>query len=229
LHLAKSKVSSVLGSWLYSPGTNNFAGLVHAECMCQMKLGSRIFSPSRMQLQNLVVFAVLENPDAIEEFFETSRLGQVLSRGWHVRLELSRRWGYVSEFDGLAENTGEQDSGAPVVALTLARMKLFQVPRFIQWGRPVQELVRDHPGATLAGAAMRLPNTVATFSVWNNLSEMTNMVQGHSSVPQPQRHIVAMAERESKDFHYEFTTLRFKPLAEFGEWEGRTNIVPTIN
>ncbi len=179
-----------------------------------------------MQLHNFVMFAAWESLDAIDEFLETSKLGRFLGRGWHVRLEFMRRWGHISEFDGLAESIGNQDPEAPVFAFTLARMKLLQVPRFIHWGRPVEELVRDHPGATLAGAGMRLPNTVATFSVWKTLREMTEMVRGHSSVPDPKRHAAAMAEGERKDFHYEFTTLRFKPLAEFGEWEGRTGFVP---
>ena len=151
----------------------------------------------------------------------------MLAAGWHVRLAFQRRWGHVTEFDGLAESVGEQDPAAPVVAVTLARMKLPQVPRFIRWGRPVEALVRDHPGTTFAMAAMRLPRTVSTFTVWRSLREMSEMVHGHSAVPQPKRHIAAMAERQRKDFHLEFTTLRFQPLAEHGEWEGRTGIVPT--
>ena len=224
-HLAKSSLSQTLGAMWYPPRGDNVEGLVHAECMSQMTLGAPIFSPSRMQLRNLVMFASWESHDAIDEFLADTKLGCVLSRGWHVRLVFKRRWGEVSEFAGLAESVGEQDPDAAVVAFTLARMKLLQVPRFIHWGRPVEELVRDHPGATLAGAAMRLPNTVTTFSVWKTQREMTDMVRGHSSVPLPERHAVAMAERERKDFHYEFTTLRFKQVAEFGEWEGRTNIV----
>jgi len=191
-----------------------------------MTLGAPVFSPSRMQLGNLVAFAAWESQEAIVDFLASTKLGGVLSRGWHLRLEFKRRWGHVCSFDGLAESVGEQDPDATVFAFTLARMKILQVPRFIQWGRPVEELVRDHPGVTLAGAAMRLPNSVATFSIWKTQREMTDMVRGHSSVPQPERHAVAMAERERKDFHYEFTTLRFKPLAEFGEWEGRTGFVP---
>lgn len=35
-----------------------------------------------------------------------------------------------------------------------------------------------------------------------------------------------MNERERRDFHREFTTLRFKPLSEHGSWEGRTAYVP---
>ena len=107
------------------------------------------------------------------------------------------------------------------------RLKLPQVPRFIRWGKPVETLVRDHPGTTLALAAMRLPRTVSTFTVWKSLQEMVGMVRGHSSVPHPKRHADAMVERERKDFHFEFTTLRFQPLSEHGEWEGRTQIVPT--
>jgi hypothetical protein len=113
-----------------------------------------------------------------------------------------------------------------VVAVTLARMKLPQVPRFIRWGKPVEELVRDHPGATLALAAMRLPRTVSTFSVWTSLREMVAMVHGRSAVPRPERHAAAMVERQRQDFHFEFTTLRFRPIAEYGRWQGRTQIVP---
>ena len=36
----------------------------------------------------------------------------------------------------------------------------------------------------------------------------------------PERHAIAMQERDRRDFHREFTTLRFKPLSEHGsrEW-----------
>jgi len=56
---------------------------------------------------------------------------------------------------------------------------------------------------------------------------MTDMVRGRSHGPEPTRHVSAMRERERKDFHHEFTTLRFRCLSEHGSWQGRTNIVPT--
>ena len=55
------------------------------------------------------------------------------------------------------------------------------------------------------------------------------MVHGRSAIPAPDRHSVAMVERRRKDFHFEFTTLRFTCLGEYGEWEGRTSIVPTVS
>jgi hypothetical protein len=180
-----------------------------------------------MQLRRLTMFAAWESHGAIDEFLAGTRLGRALATGWHVRMTFQRRWGYVREFEALPQSVGAQDPAAPVVAVTLARMRLPQVPRFIRWGRPVEELVRDHPGTTLAIAAMRPPRTVSTFTVWTSQREMVEMVRGHSAVPRPERHAAAMVERERKDFHFEFTTLRFRPIAEHGNWEGRTHIIPS--
>lgn len=226
-HFAKTTIDTTLRALYRSPTGQDVPGLNHAECMVRMTLGAPILSPARMQLRHLTMFAAWESQVAIDEFLAGTELGRALATGWHVRMAFLRRWGYISELDGLAESVGEQDPAAPVIAVTLARMKLPQVPRFIHWGRPVEELVRDHPGATLAIAAMRLPRTVSTFSVWKSQREMVDMVRGRSSVPRPERHMAAMVERQRKDFHFEFTTLRFKPIAEYGNWEGRTRIVPS--
>lgn len=113
-----------------------------------------------------------------------------------------------------------------MVVVTIARMRLPQLLRFIHWGRPVEQLVRDHPGTTLALAAIRPPRTVATFSVWRTAREMSDMVHGRSDVPRPRRHVDAMAERERRDFHHEFTTLRFRPLSEHGSWDGQERRIP---
>ncbi|MCE9593571.1 MAG: hypothetical protein K8S98_05205 [Planctomycetes bacterium] len=226
-HLAKTTLGTA-ASALYRPPTGlDVAGLRHAECMTRMTLGAPILSAARMQLRQLSMFAAWESHDAIDAFLDRTSLGRAFAAGWHVRMEFQRRWGHVSEFDELADSFGEQDAAGPVVAVTLARMRLTQVPRFIRWGKPVEELVRDHPGATFAMAAMRLPRTVSTFSVWTSQREMLDMVRGHSDVPRPERHAAAMAERQRKDFHFEFTTLRFRPIAEYGSWEGRTRIVPS--
>jgi hypothetical protein len=56
---------------------------------------------------------------------------------------------------------------------------------------------------------------------------MTGMVFGRDGGDAAHRHHEAMAERERRDFHREFTTMRFRPLSEHGSWEGRSGIVPT--
>lgn len=225
-HLARTTLATTAGALLDPPTTDSVTGLRRAECMTVMALGSPILSPARMQLRHLAVFASWENESAIDDFLKDTPLGQTLALGWHVRLEFLRRWGRVSEFDDLPASAGEVAPTAPVVAVTLARLKLPEVPRFIRWGKPVEELVRDHPGTTLALAAMRPLRTVSTFSVWRSQREMTDMVRGKSSVPEAGRHATAMVERARRDFHFEFTTLRFRALAEHGSWQGRSDIVP---
>ncbi len=227
-HVVETSYCSALKILFSPPKPNNVPGLIHAECMSVMTLGSAIFSPSRILLNQVAVFAQWENEKSIDTFLSNNSIGKIVANGWHTRLTFLRQWGTISEFKIPHENL-EQNSTAPVVAVTLARMKLFEVPRFIHWGRPVEKLVRDHPGTLLSLASIRFPRTVSTFSIWKSQKEMTDMVYGQSPVPHPQRHLNAMRERERKDFHFEFTTLRFKPISEFGEWNGQKNIISHLN
>jgi hypothetical protein len=227
-HLTQTTYANGLKSILFPPKPEDVRGLIYAEFMSVMKLGAPIISPSRMLFNQVAVFAQWENETSIDEFLEKEQVGKMLANGWHARLSFLRQWGSISGFKVPNEDL-ETDLDSPVVAVTIARMKMFQVPRFIQWGRPVEKLVRDHPGTTLSLASIRYPRTISTFSIWKSAKEMTDMVRGHSSVPEPTRHIDAMKERDRKDFHFEFTTLRFKPISEFGEWNGRVNIVPRLD
>ncbi|PXA03604.1 hypothetical protein DDZ13_11530 [Coraliomargarita sinensis] len=225
-HLAQVSPAFTLRSFFAPPSVKQVSGLCHMECMAPMMLGAPIVSPERLQLRKLAVFAAWEDESALDQFLGQEKLGKALSAGWHLRLSLIRRWGSFPEFDDFPENESAQDSASPVVAVTIARLKLPEVFRFIRWGRPVEELVRDHPGTTLALASMRMPRTFSTFTVWRSEKEMTNMVHGHSTVSGGERHAAAMAERNRKDFHHYFTTLRFHALSEHGEWDGRRHIVP---
>lgn len=227
-HLAKVSLMSALKTFSNPPKAGGVPGLIHIECMTSMTLGSKVFSASRLLVRQVAVFAQWESESALEDFLKKNRLGRTLSKGWHIRLQYLRQWGKINGFVIPRNSVELDDPDAPVVAVTLARMKLHHVPRFIRWGRPAEKLVRDHPGISLALAAIRLPRTVSTFSVWRSQREMLDMVQGHSAVPQPKRHSEAMAERDRKDFHFQFTTLRFRPIAEYGEWEGRTAIIPNL-
>jgi heme-degrading monooxygenase HmoA len=228
-HLAETTFRSAFKAFWNPPEPGNVPGLIHAECMACMTLGSQIFSPSRFLIREVAVFAQWESEKDINNFLENDNFGKTLSKGWHTRLIYLRQWGTINEFVVPNDVNELDDPEAPVVAVTLARMKIFQVPRFIHWGRPVEKLVRDHPGVSFALAAIRLPRTVSTFSVWKSQKEMVDMVHGRSSVSHPKRHAQAMKERERKDFHFQFTTLRFRPIAEYGSWEGRSNIIPNLN
>lgn len=226
-HLAEASPVTTIRALMRPPSPTSTPGLLHSECMTVMGLGSRVLSPDRFQVRRLAMFAAWESEAAIDDFLKSSPLGETFAEGWHVRLDFMRRWGKISELPELPSQIGEQDPTKPVVAVTLARLKHRHIPRFIKWGKPVEVLVRDHPGTTLALAATHPVRTVSTFSVWSTQQQMTDMVRGHSAVPERARHSDAMAERSRKDFHFEFTTLRFRALSEHGVWEGRSDFVPT--
>ncbi|MCH5719990.1 hypothetical protein [Niabella hibiscisoli] len=151
---------------LLSPGSKQVPGLIYAEWMNAMTLGAPVFDPSRILIRQLAVFAQWENEAAIDHFLEENKWGRVLAGGWHTRLVFMRQWGSIKGFRIPAPTIDADTPEAPVVAVTIARMKFPEIPRFIQWGRPVEKLVRDHPGTTLSLASIRLPNTVSTFSIW---------------------------------------------------------------
>ncbi len=225
-HLARASSPTALGAMFAPPKTSDVPGLRNIECLAVMTLGAPIISPARMQISRLAAFCSWDDERAIDAFLTEAKLGRTLQAGWHVRLELLRRWGKVAAFPERPEHTGATDPEAPVVAVTLARAKLPELFRFTRWGKPVEELVRDHPGTTLALAAVRPPRTFSTFTVWRTEREMLDMVHGRDAAPGADRHAVAMVERNRRDFHHEFTTLRFRALSEHGEWEGRKGIVP---
>lgn len=222
-HLAAMPLHTAAGALLRPPSA---PGLRHIEVLAGMELGAPVVSPSRMQIRRLAVFAEWADEAALEEYLAQRPFGRRLAAGWHVRLEFLRRWGTVRELAHLPVEAERTDPGAPVVAVTLARVRLPELPRFIRWGRPVERQVRDHPETTFALAAMRPPRSVATFSVWTSARAMTGMVFGRGDGDTARRHSDAMKERDRRDFHHEFTTLRFRPLSEHGSWDGRSNIIP---
>lgn len=224
-HLVKLSLASALRIMIFPINSKQINGLIHAETMSAMILGSPIFSSSRIFNREIVVFAQWENEDCLNEFLQTNTYGKQIAKGWHIRLEYLRQWGKISGFQ-IPSLVREIDNEKPVVAVTIARMKYTQIPRFLRWGRPVEKQVRDHSGTTLSLASIRYPNIVSTFSIWKTQKEMTDMVHGHSKMPQPKRHINAMKERDRKNFHFEFTTLRFRPLTEYGEWNNKRNYIP---
>ncbi|GAB3835824.1 hypothetical protein [Kribbella italica] len=222
-HLAELRPTTTAGALRKPPSA---PGLRHAECLALMRLGAPTLSPSRLQLRRMAMFARWDDEAAITTFLADDPLGRQLATGWHVRLQYLRRWSRLAAFPDLPPKAGEWSPTEPVVAVTVARMRLLEVPRFLKWGKPVERLVRDHPATTLALAAVRPPRTISTFSIWHSIQEMEAMVHGQSPVPNPTRHATAMTERHRRDFHHEFATYRFRPLSEHGTWQGRSGFVP---
>ena len=220
-HLVDMPAPVSAGTLLRPPNRTTVGGLQHAECLVLMRFGAPIISPARLQLRRFAMFAQWDDESALNRFLDTHPLGRRLAAGWHVRLQYLRRYGTLAALRDLPERAGTWDPDEPIVAVTIARMRLPEIPRFLRWGRPVERLVANHPAAVFSTGAQRPPNTISTFSIWRTVREMTEMVQGRSDVPSAHVHQVAMEEQRRKDFHHESTFMRFRPLSEHGEWQGR--------
>ena len=220
-HLVECGAVSSFRALRQPPRTDNTLRLLHVDCLVPMTLGRPVFLPWRYHPGQLAVFARWRSESAIDDFFAECKLGAMLAGGWHVRMEFLRRWGRIAELDDLPIVASDYDESLPVVAVTLARLRLSQALRFIRWGKPVEEQVRDHPATTISMAAMRPLRTLSTFSIWKTQKAMTDMTHGRDGGPLAQRHANAMRERDRKDFHHEFTTMRFRPISEHGQWRER--------
>lgn len=189
-----------------------------------MNLGASILSAPRYNLKTVAFFAWWREEKFLDEFLR-SPCHSFADGGWHIRMRLYRRWGEISELKNAAIDPDLAASDKPVVAVTLARLKVLQTRRFIKWGKPVESQVRDHKGQTMALAAFRPFNTFSTFSLWKNESEMINMVQGRDKQQDGESHRLAMQERSRNDFHYEFSTMRFIPFKEVGGAEVKNTLL----
>lgn len=221
-HLANLPLSKMPYFLLCPAYKQKITGLRHSESFFTMNLDEPIMDAQRYNIKTVAFFAWWSEEIFLSEFLKQSS-NKFLKDGWHVRIKLYRRWGEVAELREafVAPELAVPDE--PVVAVTLARLKLRETARFPKWGRPVESQVRNHHGKNLALAAIRPLNTFTTFSIWQNESEMLNMVSGRNNPHDGQCHQLTMKEMARKDFHREFTTMRFTPFKEFGVWNGRSN------
>jgi len=222
-HLIQAPVYSVAARVLSSGALRRVPGLRHAECLMPMRMGHPVSRPGRYHWTSLALFAFWQDELHLERFLEAPPYAVFERPSWHVRMRFYRRWGTYSGLDEATLYTELADPEGPVVGVTFARLKLLETFRFARWGKPVEEQVRDHPGVTRATVAYRPLNTFSTFSMWRTEADMLSMVRGRKAEVDGAEHREAMIERARRPFHYEFTTMRFVPLSEHGEWPGHQN------
>ena len=225
-HLASPGLGKTLATLLQPPRPGTPRGLSHIEIVVPMTLGRGVTRPSRYHPRQVAAFAAWEDEAALDEFLSNDKCGSALAEGWHVRMELVRKWGRLQGLDALPQTAIELDDEDPVVSVTVARLRVKEALRFIRWGKPVERQVRDDPATTIALAAIRPLRTLSTFSIWRTQRDLKRMVHGRRDDEASQKHVKAMQERNRKDFHHEFITLRFRPLSEHGIWEGRNQLLP---
>lgn len=223
-HVIEAPFFGVAPRLLSSRALRRVPGLHHAECLFQMRMGRAVTSPSRYLWNSLILFGFWESEAHLDRFLAAPPYSIFERPAWHMRMRFYRRWGSFRGLEGAEPFPDESRPEGRVAAVTLARLKLSQTFRFARLGRPVEAQVRDHPGLLHGAVAFRPFNTFSTFSVWESESAMRDMVRG-STERDGLEHRDAMVERAREPFHHEFTTLRFVPLSEHGQWPGQTRLL----
>lgn len=217
-HLSRVPFWMLASRLVSSPALKSVKGLRHFELLMTMKMGRSVLSPSRYHCGTLCFFGWWEGEDALIDFLANPPYRAFAAPSWHVRMKFYRKWGAFAGLDDAPAHTAYADPNAPVIAVTLARLRISHAIRFAKWGRPVEAQIRDHEGKTCAKVAYRPLNTFLTFSIWKSEHAMTGMVGGRAHSDGMQ-HRNAMIERRRKPFHFQFITLRFAPLSQHGDWE----------
>ena len=130
-HLLKTSCFSAFKGMFFNPILKNTKGLIHAEYMTGMTLGAPVFSTKRILIRQVAVFAQWENEQAIESFLSNDKFGKQLAKGWYTKLNFTRQWGKFEKFK-IPDNIETSSHDLPVVAVTIARMKFLEIPRFIK-------------------------------------------------------------------------------------------------
>lgn len=225
-HLIEAPVHTVAARVLSSSALKAVPGLRHAECLLPMRMGHSVSRPGRYLWGQMVFFGFWEDEAALDRFLEEPPYEVFERPGWHVRMRFYRRWGTYTGLDEATAYEELKNPEGPVVGVTFARLKVLEVFRFARWGKPVEEQVRDHPGVTRATVAFQPLNKFSTFSMWKTEKDMLGMVRGRRKDVDGAEHRDAMKERARRPFHYEFTTMRFVPISEHGQWPGTTRLLP---
>jgi len=109
-----------------------------------------------------------------------------------------------------------------IAALTRASIRISKAAAFWSKAPAAQSSLADHPGCMLAiglGEAPLLRQ--ATFSVWQSDAAMDAYARTGA-------HLAAIKAAGMGHFFNEDMFVRFKPLASFGSWQGKTlNLEPT--
>ncbi len=222
-HLVNMSFFSMLKHLISPLHKKNITGLKHSESFFLMNLGEPILFLKRFNLKSIGLFMWWSDENELNQFLRQETNKVFSENGWHIQMKKYRKWGSIREIDSAQISTHIKEPDGPVVAVTLARLKLSQTLRFTKWGKPVEAQVKSHSGKNLAYAAFRPFNTFCTFSIWKNEKEMQDMVNGRVPFKDGRDHKMAMVERTKKPFHFEFSTMRFVPLKEAGMWKGGSN------
>lgn len=196
-----------LGILAKPPHPDRVEGLRYAQTVFTAPLGSSRPEPS---FGTVALIAAWDDEAALDRF-ASHPLAEELASGWHARMQPLRVFGSWPGLSGLPERPLPVDDQEPVVVLTLGRVKPWRVRPFLRTSASAERDVLAEPGLLASTAFARLPDLVATFSLWRTAAEMRGYANRRDG-----SHRAAVAKDRERPFHRHSAFIRFRPYETRG-------------
>jgi hypothetical protein len=220
VHVADIGIAATPRFLFRAPRVEEVPGLRSGEVALCAPLTGKLRPPSQLGRVSFIGF--WDDEAALDAFLASHPTAAALAGGWHARLEPVRRYG---DWPGLPELVPTDRAVAidgPAIVLTLARIKMPEVPRFLRTNAQAEASVLRAPGLAWA-TGMARPPFIASFSLWDSTRALSTYAYGRGDP----RHADSIAENARKGFHHQSAFVRFRPLRVGGHLDGKNPLPQT--
>lgn len=198
-----------LGILARPPRPERVEGLRYAETVFTAPLGASRPEPS---FGTVALIAAWDDDAARDRFDSSHPLAEELATGWQARMQPLRVFGSWPGLSGLPERPLPVEDEEPVVVLTLGRVKPWRVRPFLRASAPAERDVLAEPDLLASTGFGRLPDMVATFSLWRTAAGMRDYANRRDG-----SHRAAVAKDRERPFHRHSAFIRFRPYETRGQ------------
>jgi hypothetical protein len=214
IHLAALGPLAAVRCLRGTPQAGLVPGLRFAETAIAAPLGAEMLP--RPSLGEVGLIAAWANDTALDAFLATHPVARLFEGGYQVRLSPLRVVGSWPELGELELGEDPTAGGGPVAGLTLGRLKLHRAVPFLRASSRAEAASVMNPAMLLSTGLARPPRLVATFSIWRDLPALRDFAAGAGG-----GHAAAVQAHDANPFHSASAFIRFRPYAEFGQWDRR--------
>jgi hypothetical protein len=196
------------------PAKRTSPGLRYAALMAASPLSDgRVPRPSPGRIG---LFAAWDSEPALDRFLDRDPLAEALRGGWRARLQLTHLFGAWPPLGEVVSDQPPMADDEPAAVLTLGRLRLSQVVRFVKAGGAAERLAVSDPALVRGTGLARPPALVATFSLWQSTVAMRAYASGNRG----REHRDAARAHSARPFHHDSAFFRFRPYDSRGSWDG---------
>jgi spheroidene monooxygenase len=163
------------------------------------------------------VFALFDSSQKAQDFIAHSKLvREYQNRSDEFCWVTLKAFSCRGSWDGISlQVNAEPTAHGPVAALTRASIKFSKAPAFWRHAPPSQTALEGVDGCQLAVGLGEAPFfRQATFSIWDNVSDMNAYARTGS-------HLAAIQAAQKNGYFSESMFARFVPLKVQGQWMGK--------